>query len=601
MAESMQGLHRSHRCTEVSGANIGETVTVMGWVQKRRNLGSLIFVDLRDRSGILQLVFDEESIGTEGFEKAGSLRSEYVIAAEGTVQKRAAAVNENLKTGDIEVIATSLRILSEAQTPPFQIEENSKTSEDIRLKYRYLDLRRPDIQSKLMLRSKLLTKMREFMANEGFLEIETPILCRSTPEGARDYLVPSRIHNGNFYALPQSPQLYKQLLMASGYDRYFQIARCFRDEDLRADRQPEFTQADMELSFVDMEDVIDVNERLLKYVFKECIGLDVQIPFQRMPWQEAMDRFGSDKPDTRFGMELHDVSEVVKGCGFGVFTGALADGGSVRGINVEGQATMPRKKIDKLVEHAKGCGAKGLAYLCINEDGTYKSSFSKFMTEEELDNLVKAMEGKPGDLLLFAADKNKIVWNVLNALRLLLGEELGLIDHSKFNFLWVTEFPLLEWSDEEDRFMAMHHPFTMPMEEDWKNIDSDPGSVRAKAYDIVLNGTELGGGSVRIHQDDIQEKMFQVLGISNEVAHEKFGYLLDAFSYGVPPHAGLAFGVDRMVMHMTGTENIRDVIAFPKVKDASDLMTKAPGTVDPAQLEELGIAIVAPQEEEVEE
>ena len=601
MAESMQGLHRSHRCTEVSGANIGETVTVMGWVQKRRNLGSLIFVDLRDRSGILQLVFDEESIGTEGFEKAGSLRSEYVIAVEGTVQKRAAAVNENLKTGDIEVIATSLRILSEAQTPPFQIEENSKTSEDIRLKYRYLDLRRPDIQSKLMLRSKLLTKMREFMANEGFLEIETPILCRSTPEGARDYLVPSRIHNGNFYALPQSPQLYKQLLMASGYDRYFQIARCFRDEDLRADRQPEFTQADMELSFVDMEDVIDVNERLLKYVFKECIGLDVQIPFQRMPWQEAMDRFGSDKPDTRFGMELHDVSEVVKGCGFGVFTGALADGGSVRGINVEGQATMPRKKIDKLVEHAKGCGAKGLAHLCINEDGTYKSSFSKFMTEEELDNLVKAMEGKPGDLLLFAADKNKIVWNVLNALRLLLGEELGLIDHSKFNFLWVTEFPLLEWSDEEDRFMAMHHPFTMPMEEDWKNIDSDPGSVRAKAYDIVLNGTELGGGSVRIHQDDIQEKMFQVLGISNEVAHEKFGYLLDAFSYGVPPHAGLAFGVDRMVMHMTGTENIRDVIAFPKVKDASDLMTKAPGTVDPAQLEELGIAILAPQEEEVEE
>ena len=601
MAESMQGLHRSHRCTEVSGANIGETVTVMGWVQKRRNLGSLIFVDLRDRSGILQLVFDEESIGTEGFEKAGSLRSEYVIAVEGTVQKRAAAVNENLKTGDIEVIATSLRILSEAQTPPFQIEENSKTSEDIRLKYRYLDLRRPDIQSKLMLRSKLLTKMREFMANEGFLEIETPILCRSTPEGARDYLVPSRFHNGNFYALPQSPQLYKQLLMASGYDRYFQIARCFRDEDLRADRQPEFTQADMELSFVDMEDVIDVNERLLKYVFKECIGLDIQIPFQRMPWQEAMDRFGSDKPDTRFGMELHDVSEVVKGCGFGVFTGALADGGSVRGINVEGQAAMPRKKIDKLVEHAKGCGAKGLAYLCINEDGTYKSSFSKFMTEEELDNLVKAMEGKPGDLLLFAADKNKIVWNVLNALRLMLGEELGLIDHSKFNFLWVTEFPLLEWSDEEDRFMAMHHPFTMPMEEDWKNIDSDPGSVRAKAYDIVLNGTELGGGSVRIHQDDIQEKMFQVLGISNEVAHEKFGYLLDAFSYGVPPHAGLAFGVDRMVMHMTGTENIRDVIAFPKVKDASDLMTKAPGTVDPAQLEELGIAIVAPQEEEVEE
>ena len=597
MAESMKGLHRSHRCTEVSSANIGEKVTVMGWVQKRRNLGSLIFIDLRDRSGLLQIVFDEDSVGAEGFAKAGTLRSEYVVAIEGTVQKRSAAVNENLKTGDIEVIATSLRILSESQTPPFAIEENSQTKEDIRLKYRYLDLRRPDIQRNLMLKSRVLGLMRQFMANEGFLEIETPILCKSTPEGARDYLVPSRVHPGNFYALPQSPQLFKQLLMASGYDRYFQIARCFRDEDLRADRQPEFTQADMELSFVDIEDVLDVNERLLKYVFKEAIGVDIQLPLPRMPWQEAMDRFGSDKPATRFGMELVDVSDVVKGCGFGVFTGALENGGSVRGINVEGQGAMPRKKIDKLVEHAKGCGAKGLAYLCINEDGTYKSSFAKFMTEDELHALVEKMNGKPGDLLLFAADKNKIVWNVLGALRLQLGEELGLMDENQYNFLWVTEFPLLEWSDEENRFMAMHHPFTMPMEEDWDKIDTDPGAVRAKAYDIVLNGTELGGGSVRIHQDDIQEKMFEVLGFTKERAHEQFGFLLDAFSYGVPPHAGLAYGVDRMIMHMVHADSIRDVIAFPKVKDASDLMSEAPGTVDEKQLEELGIRITAPQED----
>lgn len=598
MAESMQGLHRSHRCTEVSSTNIGQSVTVMGWVQKRRNLGSLIFIDLRDRSGLLQIVFDENSVGTEGFEKAGSLRSEYVVAVEGTVQKRTAAVNENLKTGDIEVIATSLRILSEAQTPPFQIEENSKTSEDIRLKYRYLDLRRPDIQRNLTLRSNVMREMRDFMAGEGFLEIETPILCKSTPEGARDYLVPSRIHNGHFYALPQSPQIFKQLLMASGYDRYFQIARCFRDEDLRADRQPEFTQADMELSFVDIDDVIDVNERLIQHLFKAVADIDVQIPFKRMPWQEAMDRFGSDKPDTRFGMELCDVSEIVKNCGFGVFTGALENGGTVRGINVEGQGAMPRKKIDKLVEFAKGCGAKGLAYLCVNEDGTFKSSFAKFMSEEELKSLVEKMNGKPGDLLLFAADKNKIVWNVLGAIRLQMGNELGLIDENQFNFLWVTEFPLLEWSDEENRFMAMHHPFTMPMEEDWDKIDSDPGAVRAKAYDIVLNGTELGGGSVRIHQDDIQEKMFEVLGFTKERAHEQFGFLLDAFSYGVPPHAGLAYGVDRICMHMLHTENIKDVIAFPKVKDASDLMSEAPGTVDPKQLEELGIAIVAEETDE---
>ena len=597
MAESMKGLHRSHRCTEVSNQNIGETVTVMGWVQKRRNLGSLIFIDLRDRSGILQIVFNEESVGKEGYEKAERLRSEYVIAVTGKVEKRSAAVNESLKTGDIEVIATDIRILSEAETPPFQIEENSQTKDEVRLKYRYLDLRRPDIQKNLMLRSKVAYLMRDFMAKEGFLEIETPMLCKSTPEGARDYLVPSRVHPGHFYALPQSPQLYKQLLMCSGYDRYFQIARCFRDEDLRADRQPEFTQADMELAFVDVEDVLDVNERLLKYIFKEAIGVDVTLPLPRMPWQEAMDRFGSDKPDTRFGMELCDVSKVVEGCGFSVFTGALENGGSVRGINAKGQTGMPRKKIDKLVEFAKGYGAKGLAYLAVNEDGTYKSSFAKFMTEDELKALVSAMQGEPGDLLLFAADKNKIVWNVLGALRLELAKELDLLDPDQYNFLWVTEFPLLEWSDEENRFMAMHHPFTMPMEEDWDKIDSDPGSVRAKAYDIVLNGTELGGGSVRIHQDDIQEKMFEVLGFTKERAHEQFGFLLDAFKYGVPPHAGLAYGLDRLVMHMVHADSIRDVIAFPKVKDASCLMTQAPGIVDKKQLEELGLEVEEVSEE----
>ena len=600
MAESMKGLHRTHRCTEVSNQNIGETVTVMGWVQKRRNLGSLIFIDLRDRSGLLQVVFDEPQVGSEGFEKAGNLRSEFVVAVTGVVQKRSAAVNESLKTGDIEVIANDIRILSEAETPPFPIEENCQTKEELRLKYRYLDLRRPDLQRNIMMKSKVSMLLRNFMEKEGFLEIETPILMKSTPEGARDYLVPSRVHPGSFYALPQSPQLYKQLLMCSGYDRYFQIARCFRDEDLRADRQPEFTQADMELSFVDVDDVIDVNERLLAYVFKEAIGVDVPLPIPRMTWQEAMDRFGSDKPDTRFGMELVDVSETVAGCGFGVFTGALENGGSVRGINAKGQGAMPRKKIDKLVSFAKDYGAKGLAYLAVNEDGTYKSSFAKFMTEEELASLVEKMGGEPGDLLLFAADKNKVVWDVLGALRLELARQLELLDKNRYNFLWVTEFPLLEWSDEENRFMAMHHPFTMPMEEDWDKIDSDPGAVRAKAYDIVLNGTELGGGSVRIHQDDIQEKMLEVLGFTKEQAHEQFGFLLDAFKYGVPPHAGLAYGLDRMVMLMMQCDSIRDVIAFPKVKDASCLMSHAPSPVDEKQLEELGIEVSEQEETEAE-
>lgn len=598
MAESMQGLKRSHRCTEVSSANIGEKVTVMGWVQKSRNKGGIIFVDLRDRSGILQVIFEESQCGAECFEKAGKLRSEFVAAIEGTVCKRAGAVNENLATGDIEVVASSLRILSEAETPPFPIEENSKTKEEIRLKYRYLDLRRPDLQRNLIMKSKVATIARQFMADEGFLEIETPMLTKSTPEGARDYLVPSRVHPGTFYALPQSPQLFKQLLMCSGYDRYFQIARCFRDEDLRADRQPEFTQMDMELSFVDVDDVIDVNERLLAKLFKEILDLDIQLPIQRMTWQEAMDRFGSDKPDLRFGLELKDVSDVVKDCEFGVFTGALANGGTVRGINAEGQGSMPRKKIDALIEYAKTYGAKGLAYIVINEDGSYKSSFAKFMTEEQMNALVAAMDGKPGDLLLFAADKTKIVWTVLGALRCHLAELMGLVDKNVYRFVWITEFPLLEWSDEENRFTAMHHPFTMPMEEDLQYIDSDPGRVRAKAYDIVLNGNEIGGGSVRIHQDDIQEKMFEVLGFTKERAHEQFGFLLDAFSYGVPPHAGLAFGVDRICMHMLHTDNIKEVIAFPKVKDASDLMSEAPGTVDPKQLEELGIAVAAEEDEE---
>ncbi len=596
MAESMKGLHRTHRCTEVSSSNIGQQVTVMGWVQKRRNLGSLIFIDLRDRSGLLQIVFDEPKVGSEGFAKAESLRSEYVVAVEGMVEKRAAAVNEHLKTGDIEVIASSIRILSESETPPFPIEENSQTKEDLRLRYRYLDLRRPDIQRNMMMKSKVSMLLRNFMEREGFLEIETPMLTKSTPEGARDYLVPSRVHPGTFYALPQSPQLFKQLLMCSGYDRYFQIARCFRDEDLRADRQPEFTQADMEMAFVDVEDVLEVNERLLQYVFKEAIDVDVPLPIPRMTWQEAMDRYGSDKPDTRFGMELTDVSGIVEGCGFGVFTGALEQGGSVRGLNAKGQGGMPRKKIDKLVEFAKGCGAKGLAYLAVNGDGTYKSSFAKFMEEGTLKALVEKMEGQPGDLLLFAADKNKIVWNVLGAIRLELGKELGLIDKNKYNFLWVTEFPLLEWSEEENRFMAAHHPFTMPMEEDWHLIDSDPGAVRAKAYDIVLNGTELGGGSVRIHQDDIQEKMLEVLGFTKERAYEQFGFLLNAFKYGVPPHAGLAYGLDRMIMLMVQCDSLRDVIAFPKVKDASCLMTEAPGAVEEKQLEELALTI-QPQEE----
>ncbi len=596
MAESMNELKRTCRCTEVSEKNIGETVTLMGWVQKSRNKGGIIFTDLRDRSGIIQIIFEtgdgDNFIDEEGFEKAEKLRSEFVIAVTGKIEKRGGATNDNLKTGSIEMRAHSIRILSESEVPPFPVEADSKTKEELRLKYRCLDLRRPDIQHNIMFRSEVTRSVRDFLYGEGFLEIETPILNKSTPEGARDYLVPSRVHPGTFYALPQSPQLFKQMLMCSGYDRYFQIAKCFRDEDLRADRQPEFTQIDMELSFVDIDDVIDVNERLIKKLFKDCLNVDVQIPMQRMTWQEAMDRFGSDKPDVRFGMELTDVTDTVKDVDFVVFKSAIENGGTVRGINAKGQGEMPRKKIDALVEFAKGYGAKGLAYIAIQGDGTIKSSFAKFMTDDQMSALVKAMGGENGDLLLFAADRNKIVWAVLGALRCKIADDMGLLKKDDYRFLWVTEFPQFEWSDEEERYVAMHHPFTMPMEEDLSLLDTDLGKVRAKAYDCVLNGVELGGGSVRIHRGDIQEKMFKCLGIEHDEAYEKFGFLLDAFKYGVPPHAGLAFGLDRLVMLMVGADNIREVIAFPKVKDASDLMCECPSPVDEKQLEELCLKVV---------
>ncbi len=597
MAESMKGLKRSHRCAELSNADIGKEVTLMGWVQKRRNLGSLVFVDLRDRTGLIQLYFEEEIIGKEGFDKAGSLRAEYVIAVTGQVLKRNGEFNESLKTGDIEVQVHSLRILSESQVPPFPVNADITVKDELRLKYRFLDLRRPNIQRNLILRSKIANLTRQFLEREGFLEIETPMLTRSTPEGARDYLVPSRVHPGMFYALPQSPQLFKQLLMCSGYDRYFQLAKCFRDEDLRADRQPEFTQIDMELSFVDAEDVLDVNERLLAYLFKECLDVEVSLPIQRMTWKEAMDRFGSDKPDLRFGMEIVDLTDLVKGCGFGVFDQAVEKGGYVRAVCAKGLGDLSSKKMKNVEKNAKDYGAKGLAYIQLKTDGTVKCPFAKFISQEKLQEIIQAVGGESGDLIVFAADSYKVVCDVLGALRLRFAGDLGLLDPTDYRFVWITEFPLLEWSEEENRFTAMHHPFTMPMEEDLPLIDSDPGAVRAEAYDIVLNGTELGGGSVRIHQNDIQEKMFQSLGISKETAQEKFGFLLEAFKYGVPPHAGLAYGLDRLVMLMTGESSIRDVIAFPKIKDASCLLTDAPNTVEESQLEELGLSITVSEEQ----
>ena len=591
MAESMLGLKRSHRCAEVVDAKIGDTVCVMGWVAKNRVKGGIIFLDLRDRSGIVQIIFEEETCGKEIFEKAAKIRAEFCIAVSGVLENRKGAENEDLATGKLEIIAKELRILSEAETPPFPIEGDSKTKEELRLKYRYLDLRRPDLQRNIMLRSKIATFTREYLAKEGFLEIETPTLIKSSPEGARDYLVPSRVHKGEFYALPQSPQLFKQLLMCAGYDRYFQLARCYRDEDLRADRQPEFTQIDMELSFVDVEDVLAVNEGLISSLFKSVLNVDIPTPIQRLTWQEAMDRFGSDKPDLRFGMELKNISDIVSDSGFSVFATAVANGGSVRGIKVEGQAAMPRKKIDALTEFVKTYEAKGLAYLAIDAEGNIKSSFAKFLEEDKLESIKERMEAKAGDLLLFVADKNSVVFAALGALRCEIASQLGLLKKDEFKFLWVTDFPLLEWSEEDERFKAVHHPFTMPVDEDLQYLDTDPGRVRAKAYDIVLNGTELGGGSVRIHQADIQRKMFEILGLSEETARERFGYLLEAFKYGVPPHAGLAYGLDRVVMLMVGADSIRDVIAFPKVKDASCLMTEAPDRVDEEQLKELHIEI----------
>ena len=601
MAESMKGLHRTCRCTELDESYIDREVTMMGWVQRSRNKGGLIFTDLRDRTGLLQIVFEESECGTEVFEKAAKLRSEFVIAVTGIVRSRGKDANKDMKTGSIEISARALRILAESETPPFPIEDGIPTNENTRLKYRYLDLRRPELAKRIMTRAKIAYLIRNFMSENGFLEIETPTLIKSTPEGARDFLVPSRMHHGSFYALPQSPQLLKQLLMVSGFDRYFQLARCYRDEDLRADRQPEFTQVDMELSFVDVDDVIEVNERLLKYIFKEVCDVDIELPIMRMPWIDAMNQYGSDKPDMRFEMLLHDVTEVVKDCGFGVFSACAKDGGMIKGLNVKGQAKMPRKHIDKYTELVKGYGAKGLAYLAINEDGSYKSSFAKFMTEEELKALCAEMGGEPGDLLMFVSDtKNTTVWSALGALRLQLGADLDLIDRKAWKFLWVTEFPMFEWSDELGRYQAMHHPFTMPMEEDLPMIDTDQGAVRAKAYDIVLNGTELGGGSVRIHQADVQEKMLEKLGFTPEKAQKQFGFLMQAFKYGVPPHAGLAYGLDRLAMWMVGSDTIRDVIAFPKIKDGSDPMMDAPAPVfDESQLTDLGIAVV-PEEAEAE-
>ena len=597
MGEAMTGLKRSHMCCDVSENLIGSEVTVMGWVQRRRDLGQLIFIALRDRTGIVQAVVDGNNSDKELFNKAETIRSEYVVAIRGKVAPRTEGnVNKNMKTGAIEIIADELRILSESETTPFQVEDEITVKDDLRLKYRYIDLRRPCQFKNIEMRHRTAQVIRKFLSDEGFLEIETPMLGKSTPEGARDYIVPSRVHPGSFYGLPQSPQLFKQLLMVSGMDKYFQIAKCFRDEDLRADRQPEFTQVDMELSFVDVDDILDVNERLIKKVFKEILDVDVQIPLQRMKYAEAMTRFGSDKPDVRFGMELHDITEIVKDTEFVVFKNAIEAGGSVRAINAEGCGHYPRKQIDSLVEFVKTYKAKGLAWIVVNDDGSLKSQIAKFFTPEKLQEIVSALDGKPGDLILICADKDKVVFDSLGALRCEIAKRQNLTKPGDFRFLWVTEFPMFEWDEEENRYVAEHHPFTCPMDEDLELLDTDPSKVRAKAYDMVLNGFELGGGSIRIHRREIQQKIFNLLGFSDESAQERFGFLLDAFKYGVPPHGGLAFGFDRIIMLMSGATSIRDVIAFPKVKDASCPMTNAPDVVDQKQLDELGIAIVAKEE-----
>ena len=597
MSESMSGLKRTHYCTDLSAKHIEQEVIVTGWVQKRRNLGKLLFIDLRDRTGIVQLAFDEMTEPAL-FEKATKIRSEFVLLAKGKVRSRGEiGINKSMKTGEIEIYVSELRILSEAETTPFEIVENSDVKEELRLKYRYLDLRRADMQRNLMLRSKVTQSVRRHLEEEGFLEVETPILINSSPEGARDYLVPSRVHQGSFYALPQSPQLFKQLLMVAGYDRYFQIAKCFRDEDLRADRQPEFTQIDMELSFVDMDDVISVNERLIQKVFKETMNIDVTLPIKRLTYQEAMDRYGSDKPDIRFGVELTDISDIAKDCGFAVFENALQEGGTVRAINAKGLGDIGRKQIDSLVLVGRDNGAKGVEWHQIKADGEEKSSFAKVIKEDALEAIKERMHTSNDDLILIVADKASVVYQALGALRLEVAKRLELTSKDDFSLVWVTDFPLLEFDEESSRYVAMHHPFTMPKDEDIPLMDTDPSKIRAKAYDLCLNGVELGGGSIRIHQKEIQEKMFTLLGFSEEQAYERFGYLLNAFKYGVPPHGGLAFGLDRMIMLMCQADSIRDVIAFPKVKDASCLMTQAPSKVELIQLEELGIEIKTEEEQ----
>ena len=593
--EKLNGLKRTHKCGELTKNDAGQEVVVMGFTNSVRNLGALNFINVRDISGIVQTVFNSDN--AEMYEKASKVRGEYVIAVKGVVKLRdESAVNKDMATGEIEIEATELRILSAAKTPPFYLVENSDVKEELRLQYRYLDLRRPDMQRRMVLRSRVAKIVRDYYEANGFLEIETPILVKSTPEGARDYLVPSRVHNGSFYALPQSPQQYKQLLMLSGMDRYFQIAKCFRDEDLRADRQPEFTQIDLEMSFVDEDDVMTVNEGLLKRVFKEIKGIDLETPFIRMPYTEAMDRFGSDKPDTRFGLEITDISSVVNSCDFSVFTSAIENGGSVRAINAKGLGDkISRKNIDSLGEFVKTYRAKGLAWIKVNSDGV-QSPIAKFFSEEKLNEILASVNAEVNDVIFIVADANSVVFASLGALRCEIAKRYDLIDNNKYNFLWVTDFPLLEYDEEEDRYVAMHHPFTAPKDEDLHLLDTDPGKVRAKAYDIILNGVELGGGSMRIYNSDLQQKMFEVIGLGKEEIEARFGFLIDAFKYGAPPHGGMAYGFDRMLMLLDGTDSIRDVIAFPKVQNASELMTSAPDTVDPVQLEELGIAMIKKEE-----
>lgn len=589
MGESIYGLKRTHKCAGLSAANVGETVTVMGWTNKRRDLGGVIFVDLRDVSGMLQVVFNNEICG-EVFEKAEKIRSEFVLAVVGEVVKRSPeTINPNMLTGEIEVLVKELRILSESETLPFQVEEDTNVNETMRLKHRYLDLRRPDMQKSLILRHRVAKIARDYYDENGFLEIETPILMKSTPEGARDYLVPSRVHPGKFFALPQSPQLYKQILMVAGYDRYFQIAKCFRDEDLRADRQPEFTQIDIEMSFVNVDDVLTVNEGFIKKAFKEAMDIELETPFLRMPYKEAMDRFGSDKPDVRFGFELVNLSDIAENCGFKVFADAVKNGGSVRAINAKGcGAKFSRREIDSLVEFVKIYKAKGMAWIVV-EENELKSAITKFLTEEEIKAILDRVQAEPGDLICFIADKNSVVYDALGQLRLELARKLGLLNNEEYKFLWVTEFPLYEHDEEENRWVAKHHPFTSPMDEDMEYLDTDPGKVRAKAYDIVLNGVEIGGGSIRIHDQKLQSKMFDMLGFTKEDAQEKFGFLLDAFRFGTPPHGGMAYGLDRLIMLMAGKNSIRDVIAFPKVQNSSCLMSNAPDFVEPKQIKELHI------------